>query len=357
MDDSLPVDAGGLTPEWLTQALSARYPGVRVAAVQVLDETAATNAHVRIGLTYDEAAGAPATMFCKLPPADPAHRVAIGATGMGAREARFYADLAPTVSMRVPTPHYAAAAANGDFILLLEDLSVTGCRVSDGTWGLPPEIAPRAMEDLAALHVRFEDPARLQEVAPWVSLTSKLSNAREFTVNTLRWVIDNHSQDVSKAYAEVGEIYIAHHEAVEELWTRGPQTLIHGDPHLGNVFVDGDRVGFLDWGLMTITTPMRDVSYFINLALDADGRRASERDLIQHYVDVRKALGGTEISFDDAWTAHRLHAGYTVIASFLSFVPPYNAAKHDVFNGAFRDRSMAALDDLDTVDALREALA
>ena len=25
--------------------------------------------------------------------------------------------------------------------------------------------------------------------------------------------------------------------------------MIHGDTHIGNVYLDGDRVGFLDWGL------------------------------------------------------------------------------------------------------------
>ena len=96
----LPLDAEGLTPAWVTHALSARHPGVRVSAVELLSQRASTNHHVRLGLTFDEQAGAPDTLFCKMASLDAQHRAAIGATGMGAREARFYRDLAPSLSMR-----------------------------------------------------------------------------------------------------------------------------------------------------------------------------------------------------------------------------------------------------------------
>lgn len=67
-------------------------------------------------------------------------------------------------------------------------------------------------------------------------------------------------------------------------------------------------------------------------------------------------VGGIEPSFDDAWRAHQLHAAYTVIASFLTLVPPYDTESRRTFTQAFRASSMAALDDLDTVAVLRSAL-
>ena len=38
---------------------------------------------------------------------------------------------------------------------MLEDLADTGCDVPDGTWGISPDSAAAALEDLAELHVRF----------------------------------------------------------------------------------------------------------------------------------------------------------------------------------------------------------
>lgn len=62
----LPLDSAAITADWLTDALSARHPGVRVASVDVLHERSSTNHHVRLGISYDERAGLPDTMFAKM---------------------------------------------------------------------------------------------------------------------------------------------------------------------------------------------------------------------------------------------------------------------------------------------------
>jgi hypothetical protein len=350
----LPVDTAGITPDWLTDALSARYPGVRVASVDVLHERGSTNHHVSLGITYDERAGLPDTMFAKMASLDEAHRIAIGSTGMGTREARFYDELAPSLDMRIPTSYFAAAGDDGAFLILLEDLAATNCAISDGTWGIPADLAAGALTDLARLHVRFQDADRLAAVRPWVTASSAMSS--EFTRPLLQMVIDENADVLSPAYIAVAEMYIADSDAIIALWDQGPHTLIHGDTHIGNLFIDKDRVGFLDWGLLNISTPMRDVSYFLTMSMLAAERRKHEGDLLQHYLDERRSLGGTEISVDDAWQAHRVHTAYTVLASFLSLVPPYNGEDQREFSDAFRNRAITALDDLETVPALQKLL-
>lgn len=354
MQARLPVDSTGLTPDWLTTALSPRFPGVRVAAVDVLDATERTNHHLRLGLAYDVCAGAPETLFCKLPPRDPEHRARIGAAGMGTREVEFYRAVAPTISMRVPDCHFAATEADGAFLMLLEDLTARGCAISDGSWAVPGRLVRAAIEELAELHVRWEAPERLAGVAPWAS--SRRGKAPEFVLKTLRYVIDRCSDRLSDAYLEVARLYIDHHDAIEAAWERGPQTLIHGDAHIGNLFVDGDRVGFLDWGMTKIGTPMRDLGFFLTMGLESGDRRREERDLVRHYLAARDALGGSPIDFDEAWQAYRIEAAYGVIASFLSLVPPYDTESRRMFTTNFRARAMAALDDLDSVAALRALL-
>jgi hypothetical protein len=349
----LPADATGLTPAWLTTALAERYPGVRVVAVEVLEATERTNHHLRLGLGYAARAGAPDTLFCKLPPRDPAHRARIGAGGMGAREVHVYDEVAPSLSMRVPACSYAAAGADGSFLMLLEDLEARGAAISDGSWAVPGRFVPAALAELAELHVRYEDPARLSSVAPWA--TSPRGKTPEFVTQTLRHVIAHCRDQLSDAYLSVAALYADHGGAIEALWEAGPQTLIHGDAHIGNLFLDGERVGFLDWGMAKIGTPLRDVSFFLAMGVESSDRRRDERDWIQHYLGVRRALGGSAIAFEDAWRAHRVHAAYTVIASFLSLVPPYNTEARRTFTSNFRQRAMAALDDLDSVGALRAA--
>jgi hypothetical protein len=349
----LPVDATGLTPAWLTTALSARYPGVRVARAEVLAASERTNHHLRLRLAYDVRAGAPDTLFCKLPPRDPEHRARIGAGGMGAREVHVYREVAPSLAMRVPDCAFASAASDGSFLMLLEDLEARGAAISDGSWAAPGRLVPSALAELAELHVRYEDRVRLASVALWA--TQPRGKTPDFVIQTLRHVVAHCRGELSDAYLAVAALYADHGEAIEALWEAGPQTLIHGDAHIGNLFVDGDRIGFLDWGMAKIGTPLRDVSFFLTMGVESEDRRRDQRAWIQHYLGVRRALGGSEIAFDDAWRAHRLHAAYTVIASFLSLVPPYNTEARRMFTSNFRARAMAALDDLDSVGALREA--
>ena len=154
-----PTTAADITTEWLTAALAPRHPGVEVETIEMIERHEVTNAHARVRVTYRQSGGAPEILFCKLPPNDD-RRDQIIASGMGQREARFYADLAPTIAMRVPEAHVALTDDDGMFAILLEDLVTTGCEVSDGTWGIPVDSAAGAIEDLAALHLRFDDPAR-----------------------------------------------------------------------------------------------------------------------------------------------------------------------------------------------------
>jgi hypothetical protein len=151
---TLPVDAADLTPEWLSEAL-----GTEITGVELLDHAFATNQRARIGLTFAAPGTGPDSLFVKLAPIDPAHREMIGATGMGEREAQFYADVAPTVNVVVPGCSFAAS--EGDrFVLLLEDLSVRGCRSRRTASGAcSADAAASALEDLAVFHARFEDAA------------------------------------------------------------------------------------------------------------------------------------------------------------------------------------------------------
>jgi hypothetical protein len=352
-DDRLPASADSIEPGWLSGALAPRFPGVRVNAIEILERHEVTNSHARLRIHYDDAAGAPELMFAKVPPSEPARRETIAKTGMGRREALFYATLASSLSLRVPDAYVALHdERDGSFLLLLEDLVTTGGAVSDGTWGIKPDAAARALEELAELHVRFEDPARRQEDASWVP---RASHGSTYGATMLRYGLDHHRDRLSDDFAAVAEMYIDHSAVLHRLWQAGPATVIHGDTHIGNLFDDHGRAGFLDWGIINVSTPMRDVSYFLNMAMSIEDRRLHDRDLLRHYLDRRAAAGGSEITFDEAWHAHRVHAAYTVPASCQVVTFPENATpRRRVFANAFLARAEAALADLEVRTLLRQ---
>jgi aminoglycoside phosphotransferase (APT) family kinase protein len=347
---ALPVQASDLTPAWLSGVL-----GAEVVDVTVIDHASATNQRVRIGLTYAATGAGPPSLFVKLASPDPAHREMIGASSMGEREARFYADVAPSVDLRVPRPYYAASADDGSFALLLEDLAAGGCEFSDGAWGVRADAAAAALEEMAHFHARFEAPAVRSAVAPW--LAAPQPQRSDIIAQLMRTVLDEHRDALTPAYVAAGELYVEHHARLDELWNAGPRTYIHGDTHIGNVFLDRGRVGFLDWGLSRLSTHLRDVSYFLTMTVDPEERRQCERDLLRVYLDALRTAGGADIAFDEAWSVHRVQAGYTVVATFLAFMPSYATGDAQVLGIALRRHSELALDDLQVVEAMRVAVA
>jgi hypothetical protein len=293
-------------------------------------------------------------MFCKLLPSDPTRRPAIARTGMGRREALFYARLAPELAMRVPAVYVARHdERDGSFLLLIEDLLATGCSVPDGQRGVAPDAAAGALEDLAGLHHRFEDPERRRAEAEWVPPPL---HDPSYGATFLRHGLDHHRERLSASYAEIAELYVARADALHALWQEGPISVIHGDAHIGNLFDDGGRTGFLDWGIISVGPALRDVSYFLCMALSVDDRRRHERELIRHYLAARSAGGGAAIGFDAAWRAHRVHAAYTVVASCqIAAAPDAGNAARRAFGAAFLARAEAAVADLEAGAALREA--
>jgi hypothetical protein len=357
-DVLVPAGPSDITPAWLADALSPRYPGVRVGSVDVVEVRQVTNTHAFLQVAYDEAHGAPGRLFCKMLPLDPDRRTVLASSLMGPKEVFFYSRLAPHLSLRVPDVYVARHDPHDEsFVLLMEDLGGSGCRVSDGTWGISPDSAATALEDLAALHVRFEDPQRRRAEVPWAPLADDVP---PYGMSPLRYGLDNHRDRLSDTFAQVAEIYIANPVELKRLWANGPgpATVVHGDTHIGNLFDDGGRTGFLDWGVINVTTPLRDASYFITMALQIEDRRAHERDLLRHYLAARERLGGASIGWDEAWEAHRLHALYCVVAACQVVTFPADApSARLVFANAFLARVEAAISDLDSLAALEAARA
>ncbi len=352
--DRLPVSPAEIDAGWLTGALARRHHGCRVAEVTVVEVNEVTNTHTRLRVSYEHPDGAPTELFGKLLPLEPPRRQAIARTGMGRREVLFYDMLASTVRMRVPTVHVALHDdRDGSFVLLIEDLAATGCSVSDGTRGVAPDAAASALLDLADLHLRFRDPGYRAATAGWVPhLTGDSTYGKEL----LRHGLTHHRDRLSADFAEIAELYIDRSAELQALWRRGPATVIHGDPHIGNLFDDHGRTGFLDWGIINVSTPLRDVSYFLNMSLSVEDRRRHERDLLRHYLDAWTAGGGAAVSFDEAWLTHRLHAAYTVPACCQIVAFPENVTeRRRIFAEAFLARAEAALADLEARAALRQA--
>jgi len=139
-------------------------------------------------------------------------------------------------------------------------------------------------------------------------------------------------------------------DRLEDAWARGPQTLLHGDAHIGNLYFLPDAVGFLDWQVVQRGQGMRDVSYFLINSVPTALRREEQRNLIGLYLATLAEHGVAAPAFDLAWEQYRLHAFYTWIGAAVTAAATTLQAASIARAGLAR--SCTALIDLDSLTAL-----
>jgi hypothetical protein len=305
----LPVDVDGLTAAWFSAVL-----GCDVGGVNVLDRSSGTTGRARVALRG--APDVPATVFVKLPPFDQGQRAFVEKTGMGVAEARFYRDLASEVPVRVPGVWFAATDQQG-YVMVLEDLVASGCRfpATDDA-----DIAHRTrdiVEQLAALHAPFWDSERFEPGHDLEWLATRGMRGAGGGRMFIEQAVDALGDHMDETFHRIADLYLARTEDIVRLWTEGEGTLVHGDPHLGNLFVDvehGDRTGFLDWAVLCRAPGMRDVAYVMCNSVPPAVRAADERALVDRYCELL-AEDGIALDPDEAWDQYRLFAVYSWVAA------------------------------------------
>ncbi len=278
---SIPQGWDAITPGWMTAALAARHPGVVVDTVRVALRDDGTNKRARLGLTYSAGSG-PATVFAKA--VDPDHAELVALTSGLYHEPRLFASGVP-LPLDHPTVYVALVdEERSDFLMIMEDVATRGGDPRDSTRPMTVEQVANGVRGLARLHSaywgdRLTGNSALGWVEPFVAFDgmqyAPLHIARERLGDTV----------TAEILALTGE------QLFIDIWARyigtltnTSQTLLHGDPHIGNTYVlPDDDIGFLDWQMVRRGNWSLDLGYFLQGALTIEDRRRSERELLDVY--------------------------------------------------------------------------
>lgn len=352
----LPVSVDGVSPAWLSGALAARWPGVRVETVDVLDAHAGTTARARISVTYARGgeSAPPKTLFLKVTPAARLQRLFLAATRIGQNEVRFYRDVRPTLPVRAPEVHGIASIAPGrQFVLVLEDLTHTGARLAAVGDRLEIEDARRIVRAMARLHAEYWESERFLGDLAWVphfeSRRRDMAWERFITGQMVALTRRRYAKRLGAPLARAAELVTRHRNRLEADWSMGPRTFVHGDAHLGNLFFERDRVGFLDWQVCARAPGMRDVSYLLCNSLSSALREAHEEALIRDYLGALEAHGIAAPDFDTAWRQHRSFALYTFIAAAFTAAAGDGLQSREIAEAGLR-RATEAVTQLESVE-------
>jgi aminoglycoside/choline kinase family phosphotransferase len=304
----LPVDVDDLTAAWFSSAL-----GHDVTSIDVLDRSSGTTGRARVALTGDPSV--PATVFVKLPPFDERQRRFVNMVGMGVAEARFYRDLAAEVPVRAPGAWFADTDGDEAYVMVLEDLVAAGCRFPNPT---DDDIAHRVLdivEQLAALHAKYWESPRFDQGGDLAWLAPKGTGGAGGGSKFVQMAVDTLGPQLGDTFHRLADIYLARHEDITDLWNSGERTFVHGDPHMGNLFVDtGDRTGFLDWAVIGRSPGPRDIAYVLCNSVPAEVRSANERAWLERYCELLRE-SGIDLSFEIAWEQYRLFAVYSWVSA------------------------------------------
>jgi aminoglycoside phosphotransferase (APT) family kinase protein len=350
---SIPDSIESITAEWLSKAVSTRYPGSSAQSFEVLDAHSGTTGRVQLRVEWNDASHAPEALFGKLAPTDPTSRQMVAFTDMGRREARFYADLAEDVPVRIPRPIWSSWSEDdeNEYFMLLEDLSVSGCQFPTSRDDETLDTTEGMIDTLAELHGHYWQSARFPKDLSWIEppMRSDIGPA------LVKEGIKQFGTRMPEAFHALAKLYLEHNESVCDLLDSGPQTLTHGDSHIGNTFLDRDDVGLLDWACVCRAPGLRDVSYFLCNSVSTAVRREREADLLARYLEKLEASGGVAASFDDAWRQYRRLATCSWIAATATAAAGSRMQSIEIGMRAM-DRATQAIVDLDTPGLLQTEL-
>jgi Ser/Thr protein kinase RdoA (MazF antagonist) len=340
----IPVEVDEVTPAWLSDAL-----GADVRTASVLDAHSGTTGRARLAIDGDGTL--PPSLFVKLAPFDERQRRFVDAVGLGPAEARFYAELGATVPVRVPATLHAAT--DGDrYVMVLEDLVASGCRFPRLQDDDVADLVGRIVDELAALHAQYWDAPELHDGLAWTAEGRRLAFGGGGPY--IQRALERFGDDLPPAFRRIGELYVAHTPAIAELYLTGAQTLAHGDPHFGNLFVDGDRPGFFDWGMVMRRAGMWDVAYVLCNGLPAEVRRAHEHEWIARYRSGLEARG-VDLDAGEAWEQYRLFAVYAW-SSATSTAGVGDRWQPEAYARRATEEATTAVDDLDSIGLLESLL-
>jgi hypothetical protein len=223
---------------------------------------------------------------------------------------------------------YSAKWSPSRFVLIMEDLRLKDVQFPN-IWIEPPcslQLAQNVLDTLACMHAEF-----WQNVpkGAWNDV-SRPYFGKTICMFTLYRVEQNLPGLIPKDIHDAFMTALWHWDIVREYWSQShPKTMVHGDSHLGNFFIQKDGiVGTFDFQCKAEEHCMRDVTYFLCNSYPEENLAGDEKKLIEYYrerltfhlKDTRKedVAKLTIPTFDECWAQYRMQSFYALYAFVFS---------------------------------------
>ena len=293
-----------LSPEWLSLALEPRFPGIKVTSVTPGPLVSRVSMNARFHIEC--AGGVPAGLSPDL-----CGKGYFGEAGkafrhVGEPEACFYRDAAEATGMRTLRSVYADVdPVSHHGVVITEDVVAQGATFLDARSDYSPEQTAQSLGELAKLHAAtWTSPAYAE--AAWLDSRLETYLASRGVPDILGNFQGPIGAGVPEQVRDAERLVAAFHVLAAVALKESPWSVIHGDAHVGNVYLDGEgKPSFVDWQTVQRGPWYIDVGYHLASALTIADRRQSEQELVRHYLQELTAAGVQAPPFDDAWRGVR----------------------------------------------------
>jgi hypothetical protein len=300
----------------------------QVRAVKALDiQSVSSNCNnIVIEVEWEPGNNMPDTLFLKLPCPEFTTRWFCNVIRVWELECNFFRNFAGDFPVRLPQV-YALATHRSRFILLQENLhadaSVQLFTNPDMLAGPTDDVVRGCLAAFARVHGHFNNlPAAEQErrlprashpfLSPVMTEISRFINVAAIGP-CQRKAPGQFPEHIADTY----RLAMQHWDELLDWWYREPLTLIHGDSHLGNFFVDGTDMGMLDFQAAQWGKGIRDVQYFLIDSVPPERLALHEREWVDYYV-TELARNGQQLSSTDAWEQYRAYSFQTLMTIVVS---------------------------------------
>jgi aminoglycoside/choline kinase family phosphotransferase len=314
-----------ITPSWLTEVLRGagvlRKGEVREVKVQSIGEGVGfLSGRARVTIDYDQAEkGAPASVVVKLPACVKEGREFAESAHAYEREIRFYREVAPRTSIRVPRMFATIMEpAQGAFILVMEDLK--GMTAGDQVAGMSRAYVLAAARTIAPLHALWWNSEQRTPLAwvPSVEQQLRMLSVNPQAVRTA-WplFLETFGDSLPPQGRALGERIILHVDGILAAFVQGQRTLVHFDYRADNLFMDDlaakAPIIVVDWQLAMWGLGAYDIARLAGGSILPVERGGHHEEIVGCWHQGLMAGGVRDYPIDQAWHDYRLSA---IVAMF-----------------------------------------
>lgn len=359
MSDPTPVESPeDIDPRWMTAALrrfgfEGDVTSLAFAPIGTGQMADSFRFRLSVGASSTSTPPLPTSVVIKMQAADPRSREA-GASGAYETEVRFYAELAPTLSIRVPKCYAAMLPDESNrFALVLEDLAPA--EQGDQIEGCDVDQARAAVVNLAGLHGPRWCDSTLRDLDWLRGADGEVTGLQPLLGGFAEQFIEHYGSRVSKDDALVLRAFAEASGA----WLLGRSerfSAVHADYRLDNLLfatpAGGSAVAAVDWQTVIVGLPGRDLGYFLGNSLLPEERRKNEHALVAAYHEALVAEGVAGYSAEQCFDDYRYGQFHGLMITLLASMMLTHTDRGDEMFLAMSSRACEAIRDLDSLDLL-----